>query len=475
MDEKELLNLAIEFLKTEEGKKAIGTDLDIDKIISAANKLPKSKKEDKAAEANLSKEELKAKRKKEREEKKQARKEENQKLKDRVKEYIPKIEKFKVSGKLLDSISGDPLAYAKITPVLAIGKEVQTDVNGQFTIELGIPILPYNQKALVQTLLLATKDGYVPTDLQVLTGARMVKSDIKVKRLLNIKKASELESEEVRNLVIQKTAEAQELAYSISEKIINIRRKAIFKMQNIILFKLIPLAIGLLVIFKITKKEDLKKAQCPTPEQLQQAIRRRNKIVRQLNQIYAMLAVNAALAILFTAIANKLKEVDLQLAGITTTPPAPIPLLQIQRVREIIQEFIEQNKKLNIALIVALVFLVAALIILLLILKAVDKLIFQCSPSSGVELEAINEELRNLQKETAEENAVEATNQINGFTIEVQEIDKNEVNGLKRRQAVGKNAQGVILVKGDASFSAEDTILINELAYYIKSNDLKAY
>ena len=69
MDEKELLNLAIEFLKTEEGKKAIGTDLDVDKIISATNKLPKSKKEDKAAEANLSKEELKAKRQKERKKK----------------------------------------------------------------------------------------------------------------------------------------------------------------------------------------------------------------------------------------------------------------------------------------------------------------------------------------------------------------------------------------------------------------------
>ena len=193
MDEKELLNLAIEFLKTEAGKKAIGTDQDIDKIISATKKLPKSKKEDKAAEANLSKEELKAKRKKEREEKKQSRKEETQKLKDRVKEYIPKIEKFKVSGRLLDSISEESLAFAKITPVLAIGKEVQTDELGRFTIELGIPILPYNQKALVQTVLLATKDGYVPTDLQVLTGARMVKSDIKVKKLLNIKKASELE------------------------------------------------------------------------------------------------------------------------------------------------------------------------------------------------------------------------------------------------------------------------------------------
>ena len=186
-----------------------------------------------------------------------------------------------------------------------------------------------------------------------------------------------------------------------------------------------------------------------------------------------MLAINTALAALFNFIAGRLKAIDNQLLTITTTPPVPIPLLQIQKVREIIQEFIEQNKKLNIAIIVALVFLVAALVILLLILKAIDQLIFQCAPES--QLEEINEELRNLEKETAEENAVEATNQVNGFTIEVQEIDKNAVNGLKRRQAVGKNAQGVILVKGDASFSAEDTILINELAYYIKSNDLKAY
>ena len=473
MDEKELLNLAIEFLKTEAGKKAIGTDLDIDKILSATNKLPKSKKENKAAEANLSKEELKAKRKKERGEKKQTRKEEVEKLKDRVKEYIPKIEKYTIKGRIYDKTSNTPLKGAKIQPILATGKNVQTDDKGQFTIKVGIPILPYNQKALVQTQLLVFAQNYIPTDLEVLTGERMVKTDLKTKGLINIEKAAEQAASEVRKEVNEKIEEAKKLAYSIPEKVINIRRKAIFKMQNIILFKLIPLAISLLVIFKITKIADLKKAQCPTPEQLQQAVRKRNRIVRQLNQIYVMLAVNTALAVLFNMIALKLKEVNIALANIPTTPPAPIPLLKIQKVREVIQEFIKQNKNLNIALIVALVFLIAALIILLLILKALDKLIFQCAPDS--QLEAINEELRNLEKETAEENAVEATNQVNGFTIEVQEIDKNAVNGLKRRQAVGKNAQGVILVKGDASFSAEDTILINELAYYIKSNDLKAY
>ncbi len=319
-------------------------------------------------------------------------------------------------------------------------------------------------------------NNFVPTNLEVLTGERMVKTDLKTKGLVNISKAAEQAAVEVRNEINEKIEEAKKLAYSIPERIINIRRKAIFKMQNIILFKLIPLAIGLLVIFGITKVADLKKAQCPTPDQLKQAIRKRNSIVRQLNQIYAMVAVNTALAVLFNFIALKLKEVNIALASIPTTPPVPIPLLQIQKVREVIQEFIDSNKQLNIALIVALVFLVAAIVILLLILKALDKLILQCSPDDNItQLDEINSELRELGNQAKTEDAVEATNQVNGFTIEVQEIDKNAAGNLKRRQAVGKNSQGVILVKGDPSFSAEDTILINELAYYIQSNDLKAF
>jgi hypothetical protein len=444
MEKKELLNLAKEFLKTEAGKKLSGINLDINNL--------KKQKDD--IKNQLSPKDLE----------------------DRVKEYIPKIEEYVINGRIYDKTSNTPLAKAKIQPVLATGKQVQSDDKGQFTIELGIPILPYNQKALVQTQLLVMANNFVPTNLEVLTGERMVKTDLKTKGLVNISKAAEQAAVEIRNEINEKIEEAKKLAYSIPERIINIRRKAIFKMQNIILFKLIPLAIGLLVIFGITKVADLKKSQCPTPDQLKQAIRKRNSIVRQLNQIYAMVAVNTALAVLFNFIALKLKEVNIVLASIPTTPPVPIPLLQIQKVREVIQEFIDNNKQLNIALIVALVFLVAAIVILLLILKALDKLILQCSPDDNItQLDEINSELRELGNQAKTEDAVEATNQVNGFTIEVQEIDKNAAGNLKRRQAVGKNSQGVILVKGDPSFSAEDTILINELAYYIQSNDLKAF
>lgn len=124
-------------------------------------------------------------------------------------------------------------------------------------------------------------------------------------------------------------------------------------------------------------------------------------------------------------------------------------------------------------MLVALVFLVAALIILNLILKALDKLIFRCTDDA--QLEDINEEFRKLAATQEKDSATESTNQVNGFTLEVQEIDKNSVGGVKRKQAVGKDSKGVVLVKGEPSFSAGDTVLINELAFYIQSNDLKAY
>ena len=450
MTEKELIKLAVEFIKTEAGKKAIGVDLDINNLKKVAGD---------------TKEQLSP-----------------EQIENRLKEYIPIIEKYQIKGRIFDKTTSTPLAKAKVTPVLATGKQVQTDNQGQFTIELGIPILPYNQKALVQTQLLVTAPKFVPTDLQVLTGERMVKTDIKTKGLINIDKAAQYAADELRREVQENIDKAKNIALSIPDKIIVVRRKSIQKMTNTILFKLFPLAIGLLLIFGITKIADLKKAICPTPDQLKQVIRRRNKIVRQLNQIYVMVAVNTALAVLFTYIATQLRGIKFQIQNLpfpVAVPPGvgvPFSLISnLEAVKKVLDEFVENNKKLNISLLVALVFLVAALIILLLILRAVDNLIFKCTPDdSTTGLEDINEGLRELEKE-AGENAVEATNQLNGFTLEVQTIDQNAVGNLKRRQAVGKNSQGVVIVKGDPSFSAEDTILINELAYYIQSNDLKAF
>ena len=41
---------------------------------------------------------------------------------------------------------------------------------------------------------------------------------------------------------------------------------------------------------------------------------------------------------------------------------------------------------------------------------------------------------------------------------------------LKRRRATATNAQGVVMLKGEWSFSSIDQILIDELVFYIQQN-----
>ena len=51
-------------------------------------------------------------------------------------------------------------------------------------------------------------------------------------------------------------------------------------------------------------------------------------------------------------------------------------------------------------------------------------------------------------------------------------VDSAVIWGLKRRQAIARNPSGIIMLRGEPSFSSNDQILIDELVYYIQSNNL---
>ena len=92
---------------------------------------------------------------------------------------------------------------------------------------------------------------------------------------------------------------------------------------------------------------------------------------------------------------------------------------------------------------------------------------------SGTYLQVqLDEELTNITKEEADAGEKIQT-EYNGFilAIETQEGETNK--DLKRRYAVGKDSQGVVVVKGEPSFASGDQILINELIFTIDKNDLK--
>lgn len=448
MNKQDLLDAALDYMKTKAGKKAIGIGLDINqlKTVTQSAKSPEAKKE----------------------------------IKDKLKSYIPVIEKFDIEGRLYDKTTSTPIEGAKVEPLLALGKKTFTDKNGEFAINVELPILPFNNKALVESKLVYTKKGYIPEYAELLTQQREVKSDLKAKPLINLKLAAAEAADELKQQVYSKIDDAAKIAASFPEKILLVRRKAVEKFTNAIMFKLLPLGIGLMLIFGITKIKDRNKKICPTPDQLKRAAKKRNSIVKQLNQIYIMVIVNVGLAVLFNYLAIQLRGIRGQISSLSfpvATPPGvgvPQSLLSmLQNIKDILENVANENKKLNIQLIIALIFFIAALIILSMILKTVDSLIFECAQEEDIELEELNSTIQNLAND--EDDNIITPNQVAGFTLEVIELDKNSIGKYKRRQAIGKNDQGVILVRGDQSFSNNDSALINELIFYIRSNDLKAY
>ena len=148
----------------------------------------------------------------------------------------------------------------------------------------------------------------------------------------------------------------------------------------------------------------------------------------------------------------------------------------MQRIDDLLEELEDQNEGLNRQILIALAFLIAGLIVAKSMIKTSDDLVKKCAQdqinNGEFTLEELRDEIKNLEDENEEE-GITRKPFINGFTLSVVELNK-EVGSLKPRQAIAKNKDGVILLKGEPSFSATEQILIDELAFYIKSNNLKA-
>ena len=484
MEENTLLTLSKSYLLTEEGKKLIDGGLDISSLKSQLQNPLRSVADSTSSEGISSKPNAtREERKKVRQEKKQVQKDQIQVQKEQANQYTPELKEFNIKGRIYDKKESIPLQGVKVEVLIEDpvylklsepGYSTSTLEDGTFEIGIKLPILPIDQKVLLQPKFLYTKDGYLPETQEILTLDREAKTDLNLYPLLNLETAGKEELAALINTTNKKIKEVNVIALNIPEKIVVARRKAIMNLVSIIQTRLFPLALSLLLAFGITKLTQKNQKICPTRNLLLGNIAKRNRIVKQLNQIFVSIALNTALATALTLIVNQFRAGRIQIASL----PIPTPLYPItaafQQIDEILKELEEQNKELNKQILIALIFLVASLIIILLLLKGIDELTQECAKEEDIDLEPISQELVDLTNEATEE-GVTSVNKINGFTLEVQAMDQNAVGKLKRRQAVGKNSQGIILVKGDPSFSSSDQILINELAFYIQSNNLKAF
>jgi len=457
-------------------------------------------------------------------------------LKEKLKSQIPKFETFNISGRLYDKTTGNTLSGVRVqpgvspqqygakidepslsgnneinelittkisipnpndliyTPVpgLVIGGPVVTDEQGNFSIKMKIPVIPATQKVPLNIALLYTKGGFIPGTSAIVKGDRTVKTSLPASSLLNISEASEKLSQDFNDKIDQAQSLVAALSMDLFDRIISARKFSIAKVVDAIKSKLIPLAISLLIAFGISKLSQSNRKTCPSPATLNNLIRTRNRVVRQLNQMYSTIAINTALAAAFFSLSQVLKGVRLAMDAI----PAPQAIgvfpakdfgglifaqpysftAKLQQINDELEKLEERYDGMNRSTLTSLIFLIAGTATIVILLQGIDKLTQQCIQENGVsdvELEVINAELLAIaEEEEGDGNPVISS--LNGFIFSVETDNSNPVGTLKRRFAVAKDNRGTVLLRGESSFSSSDQILVDELVFYIQQNNLKA-
>lgn len=254
---------------------------------------------------------------------------------------------------------------------------------------------------------------------------------------------------------------------------------------------LLPQIITLIFQFGISKIMDaLKKkfkdinATCPANlEELNRLIAKKNKLTKALNNIYNFLKkikVGVDIVDKTLTVAEIALNVAQAITFIPITPVTPLPTATATVVEKIRRE-LKKYKIISSTTLLVLTILIQILQKILQYLALLDELIqgcteeyIQANPGSEVEIQTqIDNDLLLATQQQEEQGSPIITN-VNGFEMGVESVDNVTVGGLKRRRAIAKNKAGVIMLKGEASFSSNDQILIDELVFYIQQNDLKA-
>lgn len=489
MDEKTLLDLGKVFLQTPEGKKIIAIAEDVTDAV-----------------------------------------EDFQMTKALIERYKPVITTFSVKGRIYDDEKNEPLQGVEVKPQLALypmklvtktrkvkiddpngevnrltgkikkikieeeykkyvfdpkgNKNIKTDENGEYELIFGtVSITGLPLLAILKPFVLYKLEGFAPAKQSLVTLASEVPQVLPIVPMLNIKEFAKRKKEQVEDEIYKAGIKANKFLLDIAELALLTIKSQILKFTATAQNKLLPLAIQLMVIFGITKleKENQEETVCPDNELLKELIRKRNSIVKQINQMWKVIAANTAIAGVLFYLSLQLPQIKLSINSLpfpVSVPPGtgvPYSLIsRLEKIQQLLDSFTNISKELKKAIIMSLVFLVISLILILAYLRKVDELIEGCAAElPPLPMDEVNAELLAI-RENSEQQGNPLLANVNGFKLLVIKEEKFKVGDQYRRRAIAKNSQGIIILQGEPSFSAEDQILLDELAFYIAQNNLKA-
>ena len=447
-----------------------------------------------------------------------------------IERYKPVVTTFSVRGRIYDEVKNEPLQGVKVKPQLALypmklvtktrkvkiddpngkinrltgkvkkikieeeykkyvfdpkgNKDIKTDEKGEYELIFGtVSITGLPLLAILKPFTLYELEGFAPAKQSLVTLAGEVPQVLPITPMLNIKEFAERKKEQVEDEIYKAGIKANKILLDIAELALLTIKSQILKFTTIAQNRLLPLAIQLMVIFGITKleKENQEEAVCPSNEVLKKLIQKRNSIVKQINQMWSIIAINTAIAGVLFYLSLQLPQIKLSINSLpfpVSVPPGtgvPYSLIsRLEKLQQLLDSFTNVSKELKKAIIMSLVFLVISLIIILAYLKKVDELIEECAAvDPPLPMEEVSAELLAI-RENSEQQGNPLLANVNGFKLSVIKEEKFKVGDQYRRRAIAKNSQGITILQGEPSFSAEDQILLDELAFNIVQNNLKA-
>jgi hypothetical protein len=367
---------------------------------------------------------------------------------------------YSIKGTIVNSQNQSPIKGANISTSLL--NFVYTDVNGDFTISGDIP----ESGSLSLTI---NASGYQYITQSPYKGDNTLKDNIGVIQLQPIVsslaedkiKSSQLSTNQIKEISKSK----KDLSYYAEEKLSN----QVNTLKNTLIPAVLTMAasFGVTQLGKYTKDQlpkILEQATCPTQAELTSLINRKNKLVKQLSNTLKLIDTTTKV-LGYTQGAIVLLQATLTIADTTPPPINPTP----SGVSKKLDRTIATLSSVNAGVLSILIILRQVLTQAIDLLNLLDVLVQKCYPDADQERVAL--ELTSLTNQQSTQTSPVVTN-VNGFEMSV--ITETTDNSLKRRRAIARNKQGVVMLQGDLSFSSIDQILIDELVFYIQQNNLKA-
>jgi hypothetical protein len=418
------------------------------------------------------------------------------------------LKETSISGVVYDNSTNVGLENVKIKlvdkntslifPILP--PKTSTSQDGSFTLRFNYdPSVNFNPSDLIIKI---TKKGYRDVETASMDGSGIFKSSIGSVGLISKSKSttdtiiesSQIDPKTQKNI----TRSRKDSNYYTQKRLHNF----ITNVKG----QITPILLEFLMIYGLYEADKLLKSSpenitsyinastCPPKEELDLIIKQKNNLTKQINSIIKIvdstikyIEVTDKIIITTNIALNILSNIPIPTAVAGVGIPINV-ILKLEDTIQLLKTIISKTTGIVSGILLILLVLQESLLYALQLMGLLDSFAQHCydqyqttvvtSTSNPTQQDALlNQTLLNLNTLLDPSSNINDTssitpNSVNGFFFSTE--TETTTKPLKRRRAIAKNKSGVSLLQGEWSFSSVDQILIDELIFYIQTNNLKA-